>query len=191
MLRGSLRAAGLDIAVGDIPPDLAGDGVRDDVGGRRVEVHAPTRAVPIKAMAHVEVLLGIEVDLEGDISGFLLRRDDGSPVIGVNSHHPRVRQRFTVAHELGHYLLGDEDSLHIDRKFELKLRSNLSSQGVDSDEIEANLFAAELLMPVFLLNQDLEDTQPFDISDESEIRKLARKYGVSSQALMIRISSLY
>jgi Zn-dependent peptidase ImmA (M78 family) len=88
-------------------------------------------------------------------------------------------------------LLGDEDSLHIDRKFELKLRSNLSSQGVDSDEIEANLFAAELLMPGFLLNQDLEDTQPFDISDESEIRKLARKYGVSSQALMIRISSLY
>jgi Zn-dependent peptidase ImmA (M78 family) len=147
--------------------------------------------VPVERIAKAEGVSLVLKDLEGDISGFLLRRDDGSPVIGVNSHHPRVRQRFTVAHELGHYLLGDEDSLHIDRKFELKLRSNLSSQGVDSDEIEANLFAAELLMPGFLLNQDIEDAQPFDISDESEIRRLAKKYGVSSQALMIRISSLY
>lgn len=147
--------------------------------------------VPVERLAKAEGIRLVLKDLEGDISGFLLRQDDGSPVIGVNSHHPRVRQRFTVAHELGHYLLGAEDSLHIDRKFELKLRSNLSSQGVDSDEMEANLFAAELLMPGFLLNHDLEDAQPFDISDESEIRRLARKYGVSSQALMIRISSLY
>jgi Zn-dependent peptidase ImmA (M78 family) len=105
--------------------------------------------VPVERIAKAEGISLVLKDVEGDISGFLLRRDDGSPVIGVNSHHPPVRQRFTVAHELGHYLLGDEDSLHIDR--ELRLRSNLSSQGVDSDEIEANLFAAELLMPGFLL----------------------------------------
>lgn len=156
---------------------------------KRHEVSEPP--VPVEKIARAEGIGLVLKKLEGDISGFLLRQDDGSPLIGVNSHHPRVRQRFTVAHELGHYLLGDEDSLHVDRKFELRLRSNLSSQGVDSDEIEANLFAAELLMPEFLLNHDLEDAQPFDISDESEVRRLAKKYGVSSQALMIRISSLY
>lgn len=130
-------------------------------------------------------------DLDGDISGFLHRGDGEAPIIGINSHHSPARQRFTMAHELGHYLLGEGDSLHVDRRFELRLRSSLSSQGVDPDEIEANLFAAELLMPDHLLKRDLESCEPFDISDESDVRKLAKKYGVSPQSMMIRISSLY
>lgn len=156
---------------------------------RRYEVSSPP--VPVEKIARAEGLAVALKKLEGDISGFLLRQNEGSPLIGVNSHHPRVRQRFTVAHELGHYLLGDEGALHIDRKFELRLRDNLSSQGVDSDEMEANLFAAELLMPEDLLSRDLEEAQPLDISDDSKVRRLAKRYGVSSQALMIRISSLY
>src|SRR3954469_18194462 len=51
--------------------------------------------------------------LEGGLSGALYRADDGHAVLGVNNWHAEVRQRFTIAHELGHLLL-HPDELFVD-----------------------------------------------------------------------------
>ena len=69
--------------------------------------------VPVEKIA---AALGAKIKYapyEGEIAG-MLARGNGEVVIGVNSlHHPN-RQRFTIAHELGHLLLHNED-VHIDR----------------------------------------------------------------------------
>ncbi len=127
--------------------------------------------------------------LQSDLSGFLYReQEDG--VIGVNSIHARVRQRFTIAHELGHFLLHQNDALHIDRAVLAKFRSNLSKQGIDVDEMEANLFAAEILMPRDLIAREFERSEPIDILDEDFIVQLAHRYNVSIQALFLRLMNL-
>jgi Zn-dependent peptidase ImmA (M78 family) len=133
----------------------------------------------------------IAVDsLEGDLSGFLFR-DPNQKVIGVNTHHASVRQNFTVAHELGHLLLHDQDQLHVDRAFPtVRLRDDTSSQGVDDAEKEANLFAAELLMPHEFLRRDVAAQNTLDLYDDSFVPALASRYGVSVQALMFRLQYL-
>ena len=111
-------------------------------------------------------------------------------MIGVNSHHAPTRQRFTIAHEIGHYLLGkDEDQLHVDRGFDLKLRDLTARTGTDATEIKANRFAAELLMPEPFLREDAERLA-LDPFDEKGTREFARRYGVSMQALVIRLGTL-
>lgn len=118
---------------------------------------------------------------EGEIAGMLVR-SNGEIVIGVNSlHHPN-RQRFTIAHELGHLLLHKED-VHIDRAF----RNAVSSQAIDPNEIEANRFAAELLMPFSMIND--ADISQIDVEDESALRELAQKFMVSLQAMTFRVTN--
>ncbi len=128
--------------------------------------------------------------LDSDLSGFLYRRNNQA-VIGVNTHHAPVRQNFTIAHELGHFLLHDqEEQIHVDHEFKVRIRrrDNLSSQGVDEAEREANYFAASLLMPEEFLENDIEDE--IDLFDDDFLYDLARKYGVSTQALMNRLKHL-
>lgn len=127
--------------------------------------------------------------LESDLSGFLYR-DGGGTVIGVNSHHARVRQRFTIAHELGHYLLHQGSSLHVDRLVFARLRSSLSSQGVDREEIEANQFAAAMLMPEEFIARALEAAETSDLLDEGFIGRLAKRFEVSAQAMLLRLIRL-
>jgi Zn-dependent peptidase ImmA (M78 family) len=135
----------------------------------------------------------IAVDsLEGDLSGFLFR-DGVRTIIGVNTHHPTVRQNFTVAHELAHLLLHDQDyeQLHVDRGFpSVRHRDDHSSRGVDDAEKEANLFAAELLMPAAFLGSDLAPYTALDPYDDEILPSLAKKYGVSVQALTFRLQYL-
>lgn len=124
---------------------------------------------------------------EGELAGMLIR-GDGQTTIGVNSlHHPN-RQRFTIAHELGHLLL-HKGEVHIDRSFRVNRRDEVSSLAVDPDEIEANCFAAELLMPYDLVMAELLECD-IDVEDESEIRRFAKKYEVSLQAMTHRIINL-
>ena len=127
--------------------------------------------------------------LEGDLSGFLYR-DKEEAVIGVNSHHSQTRQNFTIAHELGHLLLHDQEQLHVDHEFRVRLRNDVSSQGTDEAEREANLFAASLLMPEHFIERDLEDEVYIDFLDDDFFQALARKYGVSNQALVNRLKNL-
>jgi Zn-dependent peptidase ImmA (M78 family) len=147
--------------------------------------------VPVTEIANS---LGAEVQLEpaaDDLSGFLYRdRKRSRAIIGVNADHHPNRQKFTAAHELGHFLLHDFSDVHVDRQFKVWLRSETSSQGTDEEEKEANLFAAELLMPARFLERDIRQIGAFDLLDEEVIQKLAEEYGVSAQAMTFRLTYL-
>ena len=77
----------------------------------------------------------------------------GEPPTGVNSLHAPVRQRFTIAHELGHAVLHAREGIHLDQAFRLRFRDQTSAMAIDPEEIDANSFAAELLMPADELNR--------------------------------------
>lgn len=125
---------------------------------------------------------------EGDISGMVYRNKD-QVIIGVNSlHHPN-RQRFTIAHEIGHVLLHKGTEVYIDRTYRVNMRNTVSSQAVDKDEIEANRFAAALLMPEHMLVEDLKDME-IDFESEDDLADLAEKYEVSLKAMTIRLSNI-
>ena len=70
------------------------------------------------------------------------------------------------------------------------MRDTVSSTGVNEMEIEANLFAAELLMPAAFLAKSLEG-QPFDIDDEGAVSALAKAYKVSASAMRFRLGNLF
>src|SRR5260370_4459521 len=145
--------------------------------------------VPVGIIAKGEGARIFFQSLEGDVSGFLYR-DNANTVIGVNTHHAPVRQNFTTAHELGHLLLHDQEQLHVDHDFRVRLRDDVSSQGTDEAEREANFFAASLLMPKRLLEEDLVSVHYVNLLDDDFLHDLARKYGVSVQALVNRLKNL-
>src|SRR5262245_50861471 len=151
------------------------------------------RAAPVE-VADIAKAMGVEVQetpAEDDLSGFLYRdRKTNSAIIGVNADHHPNRRNFTTAHELGHYLLHDFDDVHVDREFKVWLRNDASSQGTDIEEKEANLFAAELLMPAHFLAEDVEEIGTIDVLNEEVLQELASKYGVSTQAMTFRLAYL-
>jgi Zn-dependent peptidase ImmA (M78 family) len=144
--------------------------------------------VPVTRIAKA---CGVQIShssLEGDLSGFLYLKNKQA-LIGVNTHHAPVRQNFTIAHELGHFLLhNQEEQIHVDHGFRGFRRNTLSSEGTDAGEREANFFAATLLMPEEFLDADIEDE--IDLFDDDFLYNLARKYGVSTQALVNRLKYL-
>lgn len=149
-----------------------------------------------KAPVDVEAIannLGIEVvytdPKDDDLSGFILHdASTGRRVIGVNKRHAPNRRRFTVGHEVGHATLHPLTELHVDRViFRVKLRDQTSATGEDLDEREANLFAAELLMPITLLQDAVEEHGDLD---EAAVEALAKQFEVSAQAMTIRLGYL-
>lgn len=143
--------------------------------------------VPVEEIARA---LGARVrysPFEGELAGMLIRGDD-QIIIGVNSLHHSNRQRFTIAHECGHLLL-HKGEVHIDRSFRINRRGAVSSLAIDPEEIDANRFAAELLMPYDMLLADLPDRN-IDVENEDELKPLARKYQVSLQAMTQRITNM-
>jgi Zn-dependent peptidase ImmA (M78 family) len=140
--------------------------------------------VPVDRIARQ---LGVRVQfapLDNDLSGMAHIRD-GIVVVGVNSLHAPNRQRFTLAHELGHVVLHRpilEGAVHVDR---VLLRDRNSSTGTDQQEIEANAFASELLMPTEILESMLGGRQVI-LDDDEEIATLARKFRVSESAMRFR-----
>lgn len=142
--------------------------------------------VPIERIAKS---LGVRVEyapLDGELSGLAYIRD-GVSIIGVNSLHAAVRQRFTIAHELGHICLHQAElqaAVHVD-KGSLR-RDSISSEGSDPLEIEANAFASELLMPQHILETVLAG-KLVDLEDDETIKTLAKRFRVSEAAMRYRL----
>jgi Zn-dependent peptidase ImmA (M78 family) len=143
--------------------------------------------VPVERMATAKGCVIRQSDL-GEISGILVRSSSGS-VIGVNKIHPETRRRFTIAHELGHFLLHQGEGVTYDEDFRVSLRSDQSSTGTDVAEIEANFFAASLLMPNGLLLADPR-TKSIELEDSDATSDLAATFGVSTQAMTLRLARL-
>lgn len=144
--------------------------------------------VPVEDIAHDSGASLRFEPLEGGLSGVLFRDAAGRKVIGVNALHSEVRQRFTIAHELGHLRL-HEDMLYVDG---LVRRDGKSSLALDPQEIEANAFAAEILMPRKLVLREVGERVPQGgvVDPTTLIRQLAREFRVSEQAMEFRLVNL-
>lgn len=145
--------------------------------------------VPPIAVEDIAVREGAQIDyqdLDDDVSGLLVRRDDQAIIVVNVRHHPN-RQRFTIAHELGHYVLHkDSPAVFVDN-FLVHFREDRSTRRrYDPREQEANVFAANLLLPERFLRAELKGS-PIDVSDEDAMHELARRFNVSPQALTIRL----
>ncbi|NQX22679.1 ImmA/IrrE family metallo-endopeptidase [Curtobacterium sp. VKM Ac-2852] len=130
--------------------------------------------------------LGINVysaRLVPTLSGMVSRLDpQGGTDIYLNSEHAPVRQRFTTAHELGHYF-AVEDQPGGDAKVFVHRRDSLSACGTNSEEIFANQFAAELLMP----EADVQRLHGLGLGSI----ELARRFNVSLDAMNFRLKNLH
>lgn len=131
----------------------------------------------------------IEEEMESNISGYSAIKDK-QKVIAINTSQSKPRQRFTIAHELGHLFLHDFNEFNFNQDQKTFYRNNVSSSGMDSFEIEANYFAACLLMPKSLIEESLAEASKSTMVDESTLEDLASKFNVSIQAMSIRLSTL-
>lgn len=129
--------------------------------------------------------LGINVyssALPADVSGYIVKRNATSaPDIFLNSEHSPVRQRFTCAHELGHYFAMLDRGENAPDTYVFK-RDGLASCGIDSSEIYANQFAANLLMPEKVV-RDL-------VREGFDVIEIARELHVSVDAMTHRMRNL-
>jgi Zn-dependent peptidase ImmA (M78 family) len=146
---------------------------------------APVDLKPILEKLAIELR---EMDLPDDVSGILLRDGDRKVVV-VNAKHPGHRQRFTIAHEIGHLVLHPGQDVHVDDGFRINLRDGRSASADDVEEVEANAFAANLLMPLEWVRSAMR-SDSIDFNDDSEIRRLADQFKVSTQAMLIRLTTL-
>jgi len=140
--------------------------IEDLVGKARKSVAFDKLPVPTDKIAEKLGLKIVEFEFPESFSG-VLRKERG--VVGVNKNHPLVRRRFTIAHEMGHFILGhDGDSIdeQSDRPMSL--------------EREANTFASHLLIPTDLV---IASVQKVGL----DLKTLAREFGVSEQAMTIRL----
>ncbi len=147
---------------------------------------APVKVLELAGKLKIDVTYE---DLDDEISGVLVFADNGNVGMGLNDFHHSNRQRFTIAHELGHFVLHrTQKNLFIDAS-PTYYRDQKSTKGNDDVEIQANAFAAALLMPKELIHQTLKDNK-LDYLDEYDISKLANIFQVSEQALTIRLVRL-
>jgi Zn-dependent peptidase ImmA (M78 family) len=146
--------------------------------------------VPVEEVAR---LCGAAVTRERfrrDLSGMLVRDDDGDgAVIGVNStHHPR-RQRFTVAHEIGHLRLHKGRKLTVDSGLRVDYRDDAGNPTI-LEERDANAFAAALLMPEDAVKAQARPLVEAGTTRSALVSSLARTFEVSEEAMGYRLLNL-
>ena len=108
----------------------------------------------------------------------------------MNKAHALTRRRFTIAHECAHALLHEGREVRYDTDFRVDFRSGMSALGVDVEEMEANFFAACILMPRRFLEADPLISE-LDVEDAAPtVKALAARYKVSTQAMSIRLGNL-
>lgn len=121
-----------------------------------------------------------------ELSGILLRRD-GQPVLGLNADAHPHRQRFALAHLIGH--------LHLHRGREMILdtvaryrHGNLSSMPTDREEAEANRFAGALLAPEAIVRRMAAEAD-FDTPAQL-VDLLAPRFEMTTTAMAYRLITL-
>lgn len=150
--------------------------------------------VPIEEIVVARGIAIARNHFKGTESGFALR-NGSQQIIGVNTLTSPRRQRFSIAHELGHLLLHDGKPLIVDHSIRINERNDLSRAGTNREEIEANGFAATILMPEDMLRRKLRDEFEYAEYDRADSRdellaRLAREFDVSAEAMGFRLINL-
>lgn len=153
---------------------MENEDLKPNVGGarkiaRKLLKDAKVLEIPVslqKVLDYVKTQQDLDVvkyNFGDKVSGMLVMLGD-SATIGFNHDHAWVRRRFTIAHELGHLYMGH----------------TCDGQDKNSNkEIEANQFAAELLVPLAFVRKDF--------AAQRDLEALAKKYIVSKEALCIHL----
>ena len=148
----------------------------------RAQIEAFQDAPPVR-LPELARALGVPIKaatLGPGISGEIRPDADGCFVIRINRHDPAKRQRFTVAHELAHYLL-HRDEIGTGIEDDVLYRSSLS----DRREQQANRLAADILMPGELLAEAREAAEEKGVGDV--VLYLADLFAVSEAAMRIKV----
>jgi Zn-dependent peptidase ImmA (M78 family) len=155
--------------------------------------------VDVAALIKAQSITLVELPHENpDLSGAIIK-SGGKSLIVVNFKDSESRKRFTMAHELGHHFLHHSQDVFVDRTNSLSVHYRKKQHAYDKHEVEANVFAAELLMPEELVRKDFSSLfSSFKSSlgrvagDQIEFitKALAEKYHVSMEAMRIRIEQV-
>ncbi len=137
--------------------------------------------VPVEAIA-AKNQIRVSRRPHPSFSGMLIRKN-GRALIGINSNEALVRQRFTIAHELGHFFLHPQKDAFVD------YRDNKRDIMRTPREKQANMFAAALLMPGALLRKDCRSFAELGLT-EDDLHALAKRYMVSDDAMRFRLMNL-
>jgi len=143
-----------------------------------LECAAPLRCT----LSLVERLLGLPVviaALPDDVAGCCWR-DGERVVLWINGLDIPTRQRFTLAHELGHVRCGHDGAMPVDTFV------TISGMPTDSREVQANAFAAELLAPASGVRLIVDGHEP----GLDDVVRVAATFGISPIAAVYRLGSL-
>lgn len=154
------------------------------------ELEIDSAPVDIEKIArHLDVAIQYE-ELDDDVASLLVV-SKGVSTIAVNKTQSIARQRFAIAHCLGHKVLHVKkpDTLFIDKAFKLYAPKNDTHMGEFKRECEANFFAENIIMPEGVVKKEIEGKE-VDLEDELQIRKLEKKFVVSAQVLGYRLGHL-
>jgi Zn-dependent peptidase ImmA (M78 family) len=165
---------------------------RDDIERHAdvVRIQAGQLAVPVKPVL-IAKSLNFEVNFVAftdELSGVLVR-ESGKCVIAINANHSPARRSYSLSHEIGHAVLGHTGDFFVDKTF-INKRDTKSSMGTDVREIQANQFAASLLMPKALLHKEFTFLVNLNFERRSVIEKMAARFEVSKKAMEYRLVNL-
>ena len=156
----------------------------DEVTKSKIASFHSKAPVPVGAIASFLGLIVKISTLPIGISGEI-RPDTTAPSgysIKVDRHEAKERQRFTLAHEIAHFLL-HPDLIKNGLSDDVLYRSTLSNR----KEAEANRLAADIVMPMSLVGEWMKQFP--NSLPESHIDALAEYLGVSTVALKVRIET--
>ncbi|MEU0876781.1 helix-turn-helix domain-containing protein [Nocardia brasiliensis] len=147
---------------------------------RMIEVGISVREQNLPAA--IEAAFGVDVpvvELGPDFDGLAASADDVKLIVLAASNIP-ARQRFTLAHELGHLLAADNQAIHLDEDVFAK------AQKRDPSELRANAFASAFLMP----ESEISDMIGSGGVTEDSFATLACDLMVTPSALAYRLQGL-
>lgn len=149
---------------------------------RELDIRHPPEC-PIDDVAFLRGALVQDIALDG-AEGRLVRVGDKGTISVNTSVWYKPRRRWVVAHELGHFEMHDEE----DNQLELALcdEKDINERYDQGTEREANVFAAELLMPRSLWDKEVDVAEP----SLQIVSDLSKKYDVSFTAAAIRFAKL-
>lgn len=146
---------------------------------------------PIEGIAE-QLKIKIAYASSDEYSGILIKKSDNQVFMGCNSSEPYTRQRFTIAHELAHFVLHQAKEAFVDKKIMVDYRDNQNIAEVNPErEAEANIFAAAILMPEKNLKNDFDSTmEGKTVFLEDHLSELSSRYQVSKDAMKYRLTNL-
>lgn len=115
------------------------------------------------------------------VAGVILRHGDGAAFIGINADQGVVRQRFTLAHEFGHFFM--------DHAPRVDLVDDVFGRTKDPQEVAANYFAAEFLAPRAGVVAWVERNVATDAIGVEDIWAMAFHFGVSFPTTCYRLEA--